>query len=47
MVIDGTTGLAHTSDIAVDDFQLNDGACPVGIEGKTEEIFSIKILIMF
>ena len=32
--MDGVTGLANTSDIAVDDFQLNPGACPAGIEGK-------------
>lgn len=39
-MVDAQTGLAGTSDLAIDDIQLNNGACPTGIEGiflKQEE----------
>ena len=42
--MDGVTGLANTSDIAVDDFQLNPGACPAGIEGKKNVVHNSFIL---
>ena len=35
MIIDAKTGLAGTSDVAVDDFQLIDGFCVLGVEGIT------------